>query len=60
MVILDEAHNVMKTCEDSASVSFEVQDVALALHEVDTVVTLLEKKGEMDVDLGRREKEANP
>jgi regulator of telomere elongation helicase 1 len=45
IVILDEAHNVMKTCEDSTSVTFETQDLALAIHEADVAVQYIESGG---------------
>lgn len=51
VVILDEAHNVMKTCEESASLAFESQDVAVAINEVDTVIKLLEKELESDLEV---------
>lgn len=44
LVILDEAHNVMQVCEDSSSMTFEVKDVAVALHEVDVVLQFLDKQ----------------
>ena len=31
VIILDEAHNIMKTCEESASVTLETQDLAVAI-----------------------------
>ncbi len=58
VVILDEAHNVMKTCEESASVSMETQDLALAIKETDVAAQFLEKseqdaetRGEVATDL---------
>ncbi len=34
IVIVDEAHNISKVCEESASVAFTMQEIALALSEV--------------------------
>ena len=41
VVIFDEAHNIMKTCEDAASMAFESQDVAVAIHETDIIIEYL-------------------
>lgn len=34
-VILDEAHNVAKVCEEAASLVFTSQDLALAVNDAD-------------------------
>lgn len=41
MIILDEAHNVEKVCEDSASIELKSTDIALAIDEVTAVMKLV-------------------
>lgn len=53
LVIMDEAHNVAKVCEESASLSFETQDIALALTEIESVIKLMEDKESSDLDLSQ-------
>jgi regulator of telomere elongation helicase 1 len=53
VIIFDEAHNIMSTCEDATSYSFEVQDVALALHETDVIIQFLDSK--IDIDFGGKD-----
>lgn len=43
VVILDEAHNVEKTCEDSASFQIKNTDIALCIEEVTTVMKKMEE-----------------
>ena len=45
MVIIDEAHNIMRMFEDSSSVTFTAKDIAVALSDLDF---LLEFKGKAD------------
>ena len=47
MIILDEAHNIMKTCEESASVTLETQDLAVALQECDVLLHFLDTAAEI-------------
>ena len=42
LIIIDEAHNVTGVSEEVASFTFSVQEVALALREVDTAIKILE------------------
>ena len=55
MIILDEAHNIMKTCEESASITFETQDVAVALAEADVLLQFLDSAVNVDGDDGNLE-----
>ncbi|KAF7270392.1 hypothetical protein GWI33_016626 [Rhynchophorus ferrugineus] len=41
VIILDEAHNVEKVCEDSASIELKSSDIALAIDEVTAVMKLV-------------------
>ncbi|CAG9858762.1 unnamed protein product [Phyllotreta striolata] len=41
VVILDEAHNVERICEDSASLQIKSSDVALALEEVTAIMKIM-------------------
>ncbi|KAF7270391.1 hypothetical protein GWI33_016625 [Rhynchophorus ferrugineus] len=41
VVILDEAHNVEKVCEESASIELKSSDITLAVDEVNVVIKLL-------------------
>lgn len=41
IVILDEAHNVEKMCEEAASVQLKSSDIALAIDEVTAIMKLL-------------------
>lgn len=43
IVILDEAHNVERTCEDSASFQIKSTDIALCIEEVTTVMKKMEE-----------------
>ena len=47
MIILDEAHNIMKTCEESASVTLETQDLAVAIQECDVLMSFLESSADI-------------
>ena len=44
IVILDEAHNIEKMCEESASLQLTSTDVALCIDEVTAVSRTLQKK----------------
>ncbi|XP_044748061.1 regulator of telomere elongation helicase 1 homolog isoform X2 [Coccinella septempunctata] len=41
IIILDEAHNVEKMCEESASLQLKSTDIALAIEEVTTIMKML-------------------
>lgn len=41
-VIIDEAHNVLRIFEDSSSISFTVKEVAVALGEIDYLLSIFE------------------
>lgn len=41
IMILDEAHNINKVCEEAASVSLLSSDIALAINEVTQVFLLI-------------------
>lgn len=41
IVIIDEAHNVEKSCEESASIQLKSSDIALAIDEVTAVMKML-------------------
>ncbi|KAG5877171.1 hypothetical protein JTB14_032123 [Gonioctena quinquepunctata] len=41
VVILDEAHNVEKMCEDSASLQIKSSDVALAIEEITAIMKMM-------------------
>lgn len=41
MVILDEAHNIEKICENAASIQIKSSDIALAIEEVTAVMKMI-------------------
>ena len=49
MVIVDEAHNIMRVFEDASSASFTAKDIALALSECDFVLDFQSKAAQEDV-----------
>jgi len=48
VIILDEAHNIMKTCEESASVTLETQDLAVAIQESDVLLHFLDTAADIE------------
>lgn len=55
IVILDEAHNVEKMCEESASVQISSSEIAVAIEDVSSIlVPMIENNGSMplSVDVG--------
>lgn len=42
IVIIDEAHNVLRIFEDSSSISFTTKEVAIALAEIDFLLSVME------------------
>lgn len=44
IVILDEAHNVEKMCEESASIQLKTSDIALAIDEVTAVMKMISEE----------------
>ena len=49
VVIIDEAHNIMRVFEDASSASFTAKDIALALSECDFVLDFQSKAAQEDV-----------
>lgn len=41
IVILDEAHNIERTCEESASLQVKTSDIALAIEEITAVMKMI-------------------
>ena len=37
VIIFDEAHNIQKLCEEAASVSVNLSDIALAIQDIDWI-----------------------
>ena len=46
VVIIDEAHNILRMFEDSSSVSFTAKEIALALSELDFLLDFRSKADE--------------
>lgn len=44
IIILDEAHNVEKMCEESASIQLKSSDIALAIEEITAVMKMLSEE----------------
>lgn len=49
IVILDEAHNIEKVCQDSASVQIASSDIATCMEDLTHIMKLLEKNDELHV-----------
>lgn len=47
VVILDEAHNVERVCEDTASIHFSSSDIATCINDITHIMKCLEKDDEM-------------
>lgn len=50
VVILDEAHNIERICEDSASLQIKSTDIALCIEEVTHVMKLMSESSEEGAD----------
>ena len=37
VIIFDEAHNIQKLCEEAASVTINLSDIALAIEDIDWI-----------------------
>lgn len=55
IIILDEAHNVEKVCEDAASVQFASSDIATSVEDITHIMKVLEKNDEMGLVTDRDE-----
>lgn len=54
IIILDEAHNIEKICEDSASIEIKTTDITLCIEEVtDIMKVLVDDNSGMDEDVPR-------
>nr|CAI5851122.1 unnamed protein product [Callosobruchus analis] len=49
IIILDEAHNIEKVCEESASLQLKSSDVTLCIEEVTAAMKLLSEQDKIDV-----------
>ncbi|XP_040568201.1 LOW QUALITY PROTEIN: regulator of telomere elongation helicase 1 homolog [Lepeophtheirus salmonis] len=44
VIILDEAHNVLRNCEDANSFTFDAKDIAVAITELDYVIKIFDNE----------------
>ncbi|CAH2006606.1 unnamed protein product [Acanthoscelides obtectus] len=49
IIILDEAHNIEKVCEESASLQLKSSDITLCIEEVTAAMKLLSEQDKIDV-----------
>lgn len=51
IIILDEAHNVEKMCEDAASIQLKSSDVALCIDDVTHIMKVMAKESDVSLDV---------
>lgn len=51
IIILDEAHNVERMCEDAASIQLKSSDIALCIDDVTQIMKAMSKEGDAAFDV---------